>query len=71
MVSLIKITHRKLDSMDEKYREGQMNICFFLPIDIAAELRKQAIKSQTTLRELLTGLVLDYLGMKEENHDEQ
>jgi len=43
------------------YRDGMVNTCFFLPLDVSAELRKAAIDAGMTLQDLLTGLVLSYL----------
>lgn len=52
--------------MNKNYRENKVNTCFLLPARISAELRKAAIDEQMTLQDLLTSLVLSYLGLGDE-----
>jgi hypothetical protein len=47
--------------MNKDYRDGMVNTCFLLPLEVSAELRKHAIDEHITLQDLLTGLVLSYL----------
>ncbi len=56
--------------MKKSYREGMVNTCFLLPLDISAELRKAAIDEHRTLQDLLTNLVLSYLGREADDEGE-
>ena len=47
--------------MKKNYRDGMVNTCFFLPLDVSADLKRAAIDEEMTVQDLLTGLVLSYL----------
>ncbi len=55
--------------MKSEYREGMVNTCFLLPLETSVALRMSAIKNSTTLKDILTALVLDYLEGEDNDND--